>query len=39
MKKEYISASVQVTMVFDDVITTSIEDVSGRDYAIFDPRR
>ena len=41
MKKEYIAVSVQITTISEDVITTSvdIENVSGLDYAIFDPRR
>lgn len=38
MKKEYISASMQILMICDmDVIRTSIEDLSGQDYVIFDP--
>ena len=39
MKKEYIVVFVQITTIGEDVITTSVENVSGLDYAIFDPRR
>ena len=38
MKKEYISASMQIMVICDkDIITTSVEDLSGQDFVVFDP--
>lgn len=38
MKKEYISASMQITVICDkDIVRTSIENLDGQDFVIFDP--
>ncbi len=41
MKKQYISASMQIMVICDqDIIrTSSVEDLNGQDYVIFDPTK